>query len=217
MKIEFFKTNWFPIVVVVLLLLAALKRNVPWSFGAPKASREKFTELTTTAPQAPSAMGVLDSPKPPSSAVPTIEESVAVPFLQRFGRVAVGEQKKFGVPASVLLACAYVNSFAGQRTGVAQANNYFGLPCTGNWDGNTATVEGLCLRKYATPWESFRDFSIFLSTQEWFGAAKKSAGRDWQRWAAALGEQPLTDVQDFGTELRQVIERYRLYELDTQN
>ncbi|MDO8971404.1 MAG: hypothetical protein Q7U74_11995, partial [Saprospiraceae bacterium] len=71
-------------------------------------------------------------------------------------------------------------------------------------------LDGKCVRKYETPWESYRDFSIHLSSQDWFGSLKKSAKNDWQKWAETFGKQGVSNPKT----MKKVIELYKLYELD---
>lgn len=218
MNWKFFKTNWFTIALVLLVLLFIVRKNLP--LGAGKAASPGQKEQQETNPEKYTSSG--NNALLGFSAETTQhglqkrdpDGATAVAFLQRFGKVAVSERKKFGVPASVLLACAYVNSAAGQRETAATVNNYFALPCSDEWEGETAKVGGKCVRRYETAWMSFRDFSIFLTSQEWFGSLRKKAGKDWQIWVKELDQRDISDVPNFGAELEKVITTYRLYDLD---
>ena len=215
----FFKTNWF-IIALVLLAFAALFRNkISMYFGDKKdagtvekneVTSERFTKQNG---KTTSRLGLFDDSSD-RTLLPRIGDAAALSFLRRFKSTAQGESRKFGMPASVLLSLAYVNSFAGSRTTVEEASNYFALPCFSNWDGNTASIDDLCYRRYETAWESFRDFSIHMSTQDWYGNTRKKAGSDWQIWLQALDGKGLSDVAGSEQEMRRVIEKYRLFELD---
>jgi flagellum-specific peptidoglycan hydrolase FlgJ len=217
MKWNFFKTNWFPIAVIVLVLAAIVKKNLLGAItntGKAGTATEKLTGGGAIASAGESHAGILSWASRTSVALPDIPESVAIPFLQRFGRVAAGEQQKFGVPASIMLACAYVNSFSGQRDWARQYHNYFALGCTSDWPGASETVGGACIRRYERAWDSFRDFSVYLSGRSDFAALRQSCGKDWKAWAKALHAKKVSDVSDFEAEVVKVIEAYRLYELD---
>ncbi len=214
------KTNWFSTALIILLLLAVGRNRLPfhWSDNPtthPKNSPEKLTENGTAATENKSLFGLIPGTNEPQAAIPAVDEATTIMFLRRFGKTATGEHKKFGTPASVLLAIAYVNSAGGQRETVTKANNYFALRCNGNWDGAMATIDRVCVRQYNTPWESFRDFSITLAGQDWYGEVRQSAGKDWTLWVKALGDKNLSDVPNFEAELSRVIQAYRLFELDT--
>ncbi len=216
MKWKFFKTNWFPIAVIILVLAAIVKKNLLGSVNTGKGrdATEKLTKGGVIASAGESHAGIFSWDSRTSVELPDIPESVAIPFLQRFGRVAVGEQQKYGVPASILLACAYVNSFSGQRDWARQYHNYFAMGCASDREGVGEMVGGACIRRYEKAWDSFRDFSRYLSGREDFAALRQSCGTDWKAWAKALHTQKVSDVSDFETEMAKVIEAYRLYELD---
>jgi flagellum-specific peptidoglycan hydrolase FlgJ len=201
----------------VLLLIG--RKYFPAQFGSAPGQPERVEKFTEQKGKQESAsfLGLISGGGPgKSQRVPSVEMPVAEAFLRRFAKVALSEHKKFGTPASVILACAYVNSFAGQRESATAANNFFALPCGDGWEGESAQVGGHCVRKYETAWASFRDFSIYLSSQEWFGALRKSAGQDPKLWAKQLGSRGISDVENFGAEVARVIEEYQLTRLDSE-
>ena len=212
---KFFKTNWFA-VALMLLLLVAIGRNNPrlrfWNAGSPAVTTGKYTDAH---PGATAHLDLFGGSGAPTVTMPTIDDATAVAFLKRFGHLAVKEQQKFGLPPSLLLACAYVNSHSGRRDAAQQANNYFALPCAG-WDGAVATVDGQCMRRYENAWASFRDFGAFVSAQPWYAGLRQSAGTDWQLWLKALEDKGISDVRNHVGEMQSVIETYRLYELDSK-
>jgi flagellum-specific peptidoglycan hydrolase FlgJ len=217
MNWKFFKTNWFTATMVLIVLVLIARKYFPSHFGSAQGQPvrgEKFTEQKGKQESA-SFLGLISGGGPgKSQRMPQVEMPVAEAFLRRFAKVALSEHKKFGTPASVILACAYVNSFAGQRDAASAANNFFALPCSDGWEGESAQIGGHCVRKYETAWASFRDFSIYLSSQEWFGALRKSAGKDSKAWAKQLGAKGISDVENFGAEVARVIEEYQLARLD---
>lgn len=215
---KFIKSNWFFLALALLVCLAVARRKlyIGVTESVSPAKVERYTEELAEARQ-PSNLGLLPETGEVAEAPKTkpVDDAAAVAFLRRFSHVVQGEHKKFGFPASVLLALAYVNSRAGQSEAAAQAQNFFGLPCSPDWEGATAQVQGRCVRQYKTAWESFRDFSIYLTTRDWIGDVKKTAGKDWRAWAKGLSQRDLPAAsQTFEKELVQVIEAYRLYELD---
>ena len=212
------KTNWFTIALVLLLLSAVARKFAPAKNGGttspkkqehPEANPEKYTATDNQA-----LLGFsVDSPGA-AHAKPGVDKAAAIAFIRRFESVAISERKKFGIPSSILLGCAFVNSSAGRADWVNRTNNFFALGCASDWEGGTATIGGRCLRRYESAWTSFRDYSIFLTSQDWYGSVKKSAGKDWQKWAKELGERGISDVPDFGAELEKAIRTHRLYDLD---
>ncbi|MFM9948877.1 MAG: glucosaminidase domain-containing protein [Saprospiraceae bacterium] len=214
MNWNYFKTNWFYFAMSLLLLVYAT-RKYPWlnPFNATlqNGKTEKISEAKTGQKSGAALLGfVPDTPKerPPEMDEASVAKTEA--FLKRFANVALSEHKKFGVPASVILACAYANSQVGQRESALTANNFFALSCAEDWEGETAQIGGQCVRKYESAWASFRDFSIHLSSQEWFGTLKKSAGKDWRKWVEKLGTEGVSNAKT----MQKVIETFKLAELD---
>lgn len=211
---KFVKTYWF-VISLVLLVLAALARKSGRGIFGRSTFQEKYTQQRDSAGET-AQMGILSESNAAVRDLPVIQQATAVAFLKRFGAVSVAEHKKYGVPASIVLATAYINSFAGQREVARSAKNYFALPCGPDWDGASVELGGKCFRHYETAWESFRDFSLYLHTRDWMRDAQQRNGQDWQAWAAFLAEQQISDIRQFERELKGVIEAYRLYELDEQ-
>lgn len=220
MNLTAFKTHWFWVALALIVLVAFVQKKilppkpspVPAKREQPAPPAEKYTAAVSEPPAA--QMALVPSGGKQLRPLPVLDDAVAMAFLRRFSNVAVGEHKKYGVPASVVLACAYVNSFAGQRPTAQQANNFFALPCSPTWEGRTASLDGRCYRRYERAWDSFRDFSLYLHNKDWLPEARKTCGSDWRKWASTLAARDLSDVAGFEAELRKVIEAYRLFELD---
>jgi len=215
---DFFKKRWFSVALVALLLVAVVRKNLRINVGdtaspAKKEQPEKYTAEPTIA-QSTSMLSLGADGSSAAVRMPATDDATAMAFLKRFGQVAVSEQKKFGMPASVLLACTYLNSFAGRRACTVEANNYLAVRCTTEWGESSITCSGVCYRQYNTPWESIRDFNVQLSKQQWYGPLKKSAKQDWRAWAKALAKHRVSEVENFEQGLVRVIQQYRLFELD---
>ncbi len=218
MKWKFIKTNWFTIAVVLLLLGTIAQKKFSSGNGkanspAPKGQSAPNPEKYTSAGDESLFSFPAESPFGSGKNLEA-DKATAIAFVRRFESVAISERKKFGIPASVILACAYLNSAAGKAEGVGQTNNFFALPCSPEWEGEKANVGGRCLRRYETAWASFRDFSIYLTSQDWYGSVKKSAGKDWQKWAKELAKRDISQVRDFEAAMVKAIQAHRLYDLD---
>jgi Mannosyl-glycoprotein endo-beta-N-acetylglucosaminidase len=207
--IRFIKTNWFLIGVLCLVLAAICRKNLQFHFGK-KAPEQPERFIDAGGPATLSIFGTGDHHQP----MPDIEKSVSIPFLQRFGKVTKAEQEKFGVPASAMLALAYVNSMSGTRPLAREANNFYAIPCGANWQGDTFVLGSACYRQYETPWHGFREMSKLLEDQTWYAAAKKSAGKDWEKWVDLFAEHGCSDITDAAAEMKKVVKAYRLFELD---
>lgn len=225
--LAFFKRNWLQLAIVLAAVYFLFKKDLTFQIrvltpdktekktaGKPK---EKYTDASPSIVENPTVTDRAEMPlagfsttgKKAPSEMPSIDESVRHAFLERFAKVAVAEQQKFGIPASVILATALHQSVAGKSQAAAEANNFFSIPCSGNWNGPCATVQDQRYRRYATAWESFRDFSLFA--REYFSSL---AGEDYHVWARGMQKSGFGEDDDFAKKLVGIIEGYRLQELD---
>jgi len=141
-------------------------------------------------------------------------EAQLITFLDRFDHVAQAEQRKFGIPASIILGTALLYSDAGSSRLTEADNSYFGLGCTDDWDGvRSSGVDGRCVRSYATAWTAFRDFSVTVSSGQ-FAAMRQFGAQDYRRWARGLQELGLNNDEELAGDLVKVIERYELFRYD---
>jgi hypothetical protein len=215
--VRFFKTNWFYIGLITLLLIGLFKKNIlriEWGHERQEQP-ERYTQTNPANPAGSASFLGLLSNGQSAQTMPQIDEAAAKAFLLRFGKVTKGEHDKFGIPASVLLACAYVNSFGGTRElANSSAHNYFAMPCGSDWSGENIHFNGRCYRQYTTPWESFRDASKIMVAQPWCQEALKQKKQDWEAWVDLLDKHGFSDVESAREEMRKVIKAYRLFELD---
>lgn len=214
MNLNFFKTNWFSIALVLLVLGAILRSKGEFSLQNYFSSKNGQTETTGLNDKRATALGLAMEPARRSAQPLEVDQAIATEFLKRFGPVAVSERKKFGVPASILLAAAFLNSNIGLDDAAVDASNFFSLPCTKEWDGASVTLGDRCVRKYDTAWASWRDFSIYLTTQDWYGDMRQSAGKDWKKWAKGMNSKEISPISNFGQKLAEVITFYHLDQLD---
>jgi flagellum-specific peptidoglycan hydrolase FlgJ len=214
---HFFKKNWFAIALLLLALIAVARRKIQLPVELPfqvTGSAEKYTTDANEPAASAANLGLLPQEATAKRRLPEMPEAETEAFLRRFSKVARSESRKFRVPASVLLAHAYVNSFAGRRNTAIEANNFTALVCGGDWEGATMELDGRCLRRYKTPWESYRDFSIFLAGQNWVAETRATAGMDWKPWVEAFAQNRLSNVEDYAGQMERIIKAYRLFELD---
>ena len=144
-----------------------------------------------------------------------VSEDKKLAYLKRFARVAIVEQKKYGIPASIILSSALLHSTAGEANWAVSGNNHFALLCTENWTGESGQYEGSCFRHYESAWSSFRDNSMFLN-EDWNEVLPFSEEADYQVWAAAMAQGPYQHESGVKKALITLIETYQLYELDDE-
>lgn len=224
---QFLKNNWFKLSLTGLMLFAWFRKDLNFQVrmdepifqkeNAVAKSKEKITDAAAIIAALPSKTGKMEAPainipgfgSASSTEFSNINDEKKQAYLTRFAKVAREEQKRYNIPASIILAVAMYQSAAGQRDLTLDVNNQFAMPCNGNWNGACREFQGHAYRKYSSAWASFRDFSLFCNDN--FARLK---GADYEAWALALENDGFAETDDFAKQIIEIIEGYRLDSLD---
>lgn len=139
-------------------------------------------------------------------------------YIERFSKVAVAEMDKFGIPASISMAQAIVESRSGTSVLAARNNNHFGIKCfskscpKGHCANFTDDHHKDFFRKYANPTDSWREHSQFLMKYRYRELLKY--GKNYRVWAKGLRDFGYATDQAYDKKLIAIIERYELNKLD---
>ena len=91
-------------------------------------------------------------------------------YIETYKDLAIKEMLRTGIPASITLAQAILESGNGNSPLAQYANNHFGIKCHTTWDGETFIMDddekNECFRKYKSVYESFYDHSEFLANRK---------------------------------------------------
>ncbi|MFN7327564.1 MAG: glucosaminidase domain-containing protein [Chitinophagales bacterium] len=210
--VAFLSKHWFYLGLLLLGLIYFRRELLPSNKGTSTSSFPTFAENKT---REVAELGISSGSTTMVSIFPEVEEQEERAFLKRFSKVVQTEQTKYGIPASVLLALAYVNSFSGQRALTRTHHNYFALQCGSGWEGKKVEIGTYCYRKYETAWESFRNASSSISATRW-AQALVNRNASSEDWLGALVENGYSDVRDAQRLMSTVILRYQLEDLDGQ-
>lgn len=216
-----------PLVLMLILLFFVLYRNHNllgesnarkteiWKEDekATKTNNGKFGFEATTKSVDKKAI----NPYAPASAKELAEADVKN-YIRRFSKVAVDEMYRFGVPASISLAQAIIESRCGNSTLARNNNNHFGVKCF-----SKKCTEGHCtnhnddnhkdfFRNFDSAWESWRVHSEMLTN----GKYKKLTdyGTNYKKWANGLENCGYASDKDYSEKLIGIIERYNLNQYD---
>jgi flagellum-specific peptidoglycan hydrolase FlgJ len=140
-------------------------------------------------------------------------------FIDQIGAAAVETMHETGVPASVTIAQAILESGWGQSGLATHQHNLFGIKGTGPagsvtvptrevYNGRSVTVEA-SFRAYHNDLESLRDHAHLLSTSGYYTHAM-SLRNDPNAFANALTGVYATDP-NYGSSLVSLMQRYDLY------
>lgn len=138
-------------------------------------------------------------------------------YIDQYKGIAIREMNQYGIPASIKLAQALLESGNGNSYLAREANNHFGIKCGGIWDGKSVARDddnpNDCFRVYGNPEESFRDHSQFLLRKRYeklFTLDKD----DYKGWARGLKDAGYATNPRYPELLVDLIERYQLYRYD---
>lgn len=144
--------------------------------------------------------------------------STAEAYIARFKDIAIHEMNEYGIPASIKLAQALLESGNGNSLLAQQANNHFGIKCASGWTGGRILKDDDniddCFRVYSRPEESYRDHSEFLLRKR-YARLFELDKNDYVSWARGLKAAGYATNPRYADLLVNIIERYRLYQYDS--
>jgi LysM repeat protein len=142
-------------------------------------------------------------------------------YIDQYKSIAIKEMELFHIPASITLAQGILESANGNSALARNANNHFGIKCHKGWNGKTYHMDDdakdECFRKYADPFESFKDHSIFLSTRDRYAFLFALEITDYKGWARGLKKAGYATNPKYPQLLIKIIEDYQLYKYDDPN
>ena len=156
------------------------------------------------------------------------QNSDFIDYIERYKKIAVEEMERAGVPASIKLAQALLESNAGKSELAKKANNHFGIKCHSDWTGKTYEKEDddydqfgnltkSCFRKYKHAEESYIAHSEFLRDprkENRYGFLFRLDPTDYKRGAKGLRTSGYATGAGYDDKLIRIIETYNLSELD---
>jgi flagellum-specific peptidoglycan hydrolase FlgJ len=93
-------------------------------------------------------------------------------FVKRFLPVALVEQEKYGIPASVTLAQAWLESGRGESKLARKSRNFFGIKSFSRKEKSVGHHDDFPtdrFRVFNSPWESFRGHSLLIVNNDRYG------------------------------------------------
>lgn len=151
-------------------------------------------------------------------------------FFTTYASWAMDAQNKFGIPASVTLAQAALESGWGESGLTKSANNFFGIKDQANDEWYGAYVEKPTgevfngvkttitskFRKYSTPGESFKDHASFLLKNKRYAPLFKLEPTNYIGWAQGLKAAGYATALSYDATLINMIYKYKLSDYDAQ-
>lgn len=139
-------------------------------------------------------------------------------YIQKHKEDAIREMLASGIPASITLSQALLESDNGNSPLAVYAKNHFGIKCS-NWEGagfyKDDDTKNECFRKYYTVYESYQDHSSFLKNRQRYAFLFELNHLDYKGWALGLKKAGYATNPRYPELLIKIIEDNKLYEFDT--
>ena len=138
-------------------------------------------------------------------------------YIEKYSNIAIKQMKEYGIPASITIAQALLESDNGNSYLAIKGKNHFGIKCH-NWKGETITKDddkrNECFRKYKDELDSYKDYALFLSSKERYSSLFQLKQNDYKRWAKGLRKAGYARDKKYPQKLIRIIEDNKLYKLD---
>ncbi len=140
--------------------------------------------------------------------------SATIAYITQYKTIAMKEMKRTGVPASITLAQAIVESKSGESDLAKNHNNHFGIKCKSDWTGAKTyqddDAKQECFRVYEVAELSFKDHSNFLKNRPNYVDLFLLDPVDDTAWAYGLKKAGYATDSEYPNKLLKIIDDYEL-------
>ena len=144
----------------------------------------------------------------------TQNNTITIAYIAQYKAIAMKEMKRTGVPASITLAQAILESNSGESNLAKNHNNHFGIKCKSDWTGAKAyqddDAKQECFRAYDAAEVSFKDHSNFLKNRPNYVDLFLLDPVDDTAWAYGLKKAGYATASDYPKKLLKIIDDYEL-------
>lgn len=140
-------------------------------------------------------------------------------YIAQHKETALNNEKKYGIPASIILAQGILESGAGTSGLTRSSNNHFGMKASKDWHGRVhlAWDDETCKSRfkcYSSADESYQDHARLLTTAARYRSLFEINVYDYRRWAHGLKRAGYATAPNYAQALIGIIDQYRLYEIN---
>ena len=144
----------------------------------------------------------------------TQNNPATIAYITQFKAIAMKEMKRTGVPASITLAQAILESNSGESNLAKNHNNHFGIKCKSDWTGAKTyqddDAKQECFRAYEAAELSFKDHSNFLKNRPNYVDLFLLDPVDDTAWSYGLKKAGYATASDYPKKLLKIIDDYEL-------
>lgn len=138
-------------------------------------------------------------------------------YIDQYKDLAIEQQLKYKIPASITLAQGLLESAAGTSRLATKANNHFGIKAHSGWNGPYILADDdrprEKFRKYKSVRESYEDHSVFLKKPRYERLFTYRI-TDYKSWAKGLKACGYATSPTYANNLIKIIEMYSLHQFD---
>lgn len=144
-------------------------------------------------------------------------------YIEQYKDAACEQMKRYGIPASVILAQGILESANGKSQLSRECNNHFGVKASKSWLQNGGQYrlfdddkpnEKFCF--YASVADSYEHHSKILANSDRYKACFKLSPDDYQGWTAGLQKGGYATNKQYASSLNAIIKQYHLDQYDQQ-
>lgn len=140
-------------------------------------------------------------------------------YISQYKQVALEQEQKYGIPASITLAQGILESSAGNSMLTRKANNHFGIKAFEGWTGPIYLAwddekQKSRFRSYTSAMESYRDHSLFLKNNSRYSSLFTKSVYDYRAWAIGLQKAGYATSGNYAKALIGLVDAYRLYAIN---
>ena len=144
----------------------------------------------------------------------TQNNPATIAYITQYKTIAMKEMKRTGVPASITLAQAILESNSGESNLAKNHNNHFGIKCKSDWTGAKTyqddDAKQECFRVYEAAELSFKDHSNFLKNRPNYVDLFLLDPVDDTAWAYGLKKAGYATDSEYPKKLLKIIDDYEL-------
>jgi len=142
-------------------------------------------------------------------------------YIKKYNSLAIKEMKRSGIPASITLAQALLESDNGNSTLARKANNHFGVKCHNTWKGKKIYHDDdrrkECFRKYNSVYDSYKDHTYFIKNGQRYRFLFDIKADNYKAWAKGLQKAGYATNNRYANMLIKIIEDNNLDVFDNSN
>ncbi len=147
-----------------------------------------------------------------------LPENDAGRYIARWKDTAIQIRDSHGIPASITLAQALLESGNGLSRVTREGRNHFGFKCGKSWTGRFVLADDdkpkERFRAYDTDLESYADYARLLRTDHYNKHLKGLSPKDYKGWAKGLKAAGYATDPPYAKKLINLIELYDLHQYD---